>query len=58
MTALGNTYLKELITFILDKIMFLGAGNYFRVFIMSLEQEQFSESSGLSTPVVTLQIQT
>lgn len=44
MTVLGNTYLQELITFILDKIMFLGAGNYFRVFIMSLEQEQFSES--------------
>jgi hypothetical protein len=33
MAVLGNTYLQELMTLILDKITFLGAGNYFRVYV-------------------------
>lgn len=33
MAVLGNTYLQELMTFILDKITFLGDGNYFRVYV-------------------------
>lgn len=47
MTVLGSTYLQELMTFILDKIILLGARNYYIVFIMSLEQEEFSGSFGL-----------